>query len=943
VVALLDRDDELTELRRRLTQARSGSGRVIVVEGTAGIGKSTLLTATGRMARLDGVTVLSARCSPLERHAAWGMVRQLFEPLRTGPEWRDLTVGAAALAERALAPEAGEPAPGGDAMHAATRGLVWLASNLGERGPAVFVIDDIHWADAPSLRWLALLARSLDELRIGAVCAVRAGEPAAAPELLAELLAGAPEPPVRPRALGPAATEALVRERLPAASARFANACHAVTGGNPFLLGSLLGHLVAERVEPTEEVGARLSTFGPEQVARTVERQLSRLPDGATALARAFAVLGRGAPLRLARDLAGLEAAEALRLTDRLGAAGLLDGDGGEYTLVHPLVASALYRDLAPGERALWHAQAAMLLERERADPEAVALHLLHTEPSGLTETVTVLRAAAARASARGAPDSAAVFLRRALAEPPPDRAAEAGVRNELGLALAAHVQPDAPALLVEAVKLADSPEQRAEIALSGARALGLAGYFDDAIVLCRRGLDHTAHVPSELRARLEAELVGDAWLNAATVPEARERLRRLDPSVTRLELWRINAAWETVCEGRPAGEARDLLMPALDAGALENDPDSLLGTFAKFALIAGGDLDAARQHCSALIDLARPRGWAIALAHGSFLRAIALVHAGQIRGAEADARLAFDFKLANSLPAAVIWALFPLVHALTELGELDDADAALAAAGLLGNPPPGALAAPMLLESRARLRLAQHRHADAHADLLAASDRWSELRIRHPVLAAWRVDDCEALVALGDIPAARRLAQEHLELAERVDLPGPRGAALRTLAQTAEHDEAIALLEQAVDQLAESSAQLEYTRALVELGAALRRANRRADARGPLRRALDLADRGGMRRLARRARHELRAAGARPRRSALSGVDSLTPAEHRVATLAAQGHSNREIAQQLYVTQRTVETHLTHVFQKLDLASRSELAAALEAQPTPAERVLAR
>ena len=84
-------------------------------------------------------------------------------------------------------------------MHAAVRGLVWLASNLGERGPAVFVVDDVHWADAPSLRWLALLARSLGELRIGVVCAVRSGEPAAAPELLAELLAGAPEPPVRPR------------------------------------------------------------------------------------------------------------------------------------------------------------------------------------------------------------------------------------------------------------------------------------------------------------------------------------------------------------------------------------------------------------------------------------------------------------------------------------------------------------------------------------------------------------------------------------------------------------------------------------------------------------------------------------------------------------------------------------------------------------------------
>ena len=170
--------------------------------------------------------MLHARCSPLEQDAAWGTARQLFEPLRARPEWEELTVGAAGLAERALAPEAGEPAPAGEAMHAAARGLVWLASNLGERNPALLVVDDVHWADAPSLRWLALLADSLGELPIGVLCAVRSGEPAAAPELLKELLARAPEPPVRPRrprsgrdgdtgARAPAGGERRVRPRVP--------------------------------------------------------------------------------------------------------------------------------------------------------------------------------------------------------------------------------------------------------------------------------------------------------------------------------------------------------------------------------------------------------------------------------------------------------------------------------------------------------------------------------------------------------------------------------------------------------------------------------------------------------------------------------------------------------------------------------------------------------
>jgi DNA-binding NarL/FixJ family response regulator len=201
-------------------------------------------------------------------------------------------------------------------------------------------------------------------------------------------------------------------------------------------------------------------------------------------------------------------------------------------------------------------------------------------------------------------------------------------------------------------------------------------------------------------------------------------------------------------------------------------------------------------------------------------------------------------------------------------------------------------------------------------------------------VFAGWRAEAAEALLVLGEDAEARRLALEQLELSEQLGTPGARGAALCLLARTT--TEPIPLLEQAVTMLAGSPARLEHTRALVALGAALRRANRRADAREPLRRALEQADRGGMLRLARRAREELNAAGARPRRSALSGPGALTPAEHRVAELAARGHGNRAIAERLYVTPRTVETHLTHAFAKLDIRSRAELAAVL--QPAPAD-----
>ena len=927
---LLQRDAELAALARHRDRVLAGSGCLAVVEGPAGIGKSSLLAASGRAAEASGMRVLRAWGGPLEQDAGWDIARQLFGPVLGGAEWDELAVGAAALARRALDPDTAAPALAGDAMHAAAHGLTWLACGLADRAPTLLVVDDVHWADLPSLRWLTQLTRRLGELRLGILCATRSGEAALQPDMLGELLAAAQEPPVWPSALELQAVARLVGELLPTVEEAFARSCHAATAGNPFLLRALVGHLVAEQT--ADGAVARLSTFGSEQVARSVEAQLGRLPAGARDLARAFAVLGRSAPLRHARALAGLDATTGARLADRLRAAGLLGGDTGAYKLVHPLVASTLNAGMPHAERALWHARAAELLMADRADPEAVALHVLRSEPVGEAATVELLRTAARGASVRGAPESAWVFLRRALAEPPPDDTSEAQVRSELGLALAAHVQPGAREELKKAVRLARSPNLRARTALSGARALGLAGHFDDAVDLCRSVVDAPEGVAPELLAPLEAELLCTTLLHASTVAAARALLHRriADPDAS--PMWGILAAWDGTSEGRPAAETSARLTAAVASGVLDDHPDSLLGTIAKLMLVHSGDPETAAERCGALIDVARPRGWLIALAHGSFLRAFALIRAGRVREAEADARLAFDFKMANSPPAALVWGLLPLVDALTELDELIEAEAVLAAAHLRGDPPPDGLSAPLLWESRARLRLAQLRPAEAHADLGVAADAWERLGVRHPGIAAWRVADCEALVALDDVRAARPLAEAHIELADRTGLPEPRAAGLRALALTAGPRDAVALLEQAVALLNGNPARLEHARTLVALGTALRRARQPAAARDPLRRGLDLAERGGMRLLTRRARHELHATGARPRRDALFGVDSLTPAELRVAALAARGHGNRAIAQDLYITRGTVETHLTHVFQKLGVGNRTELASHLPA-----------
>jgi DNA-binding CsgD family transcriptional regulator len=923
---LLQRSVELAALERQLQQIRAGSGRVVLVQGPAGVGKSSLIRAVSQSATGAGVRVLSACGGPLEREAGWGVVRQLFGPAAAGPEWEHLGVGAAALARRVLDPDPFDPTPTGDAVHAASYGLSWLAYGLAERTPTLLVVDDVHWADGPSLRWLAQLAGHLADLHLGVLCAVRSGEPATEPETLADLVAAAPEPPLEPRPLGTDAVETLVTERLPGADPAFVGACHAASGGNPFLLGALVDQVIAGGLEPSAEVAARLTMFGPEQVGRSVEVQLARLPDGTTDLARAFAVLGRGALLRQAAGVAGLDLVRAHHLADGLVASGLLGRAEDGFALTHPLVANALYLGLPDGERSLLHRRAATVLDAEQVDVETVGLHLLHAEPAGEPLTVSTLRAAAERANRRGAPESAAGFLRRALLEPPDGRALAADLRSELGLCLAAQVRPGAADFLADAVELAATPEQRVRIALSGSQALGMAGHFDRAIELCRLGLGQPIDPGEELRGSLELEMACGMFLTADTVDEGLDLARRHSAFDEDDDLWRVLAGWALLNEGGPASEVSHLLSPVLDAVTPPRNAESLVSTTAKFLLIANGELDTARRLCDGLVELARPRGWLIALAHGSFMRAIALLHLGRVRDASADARLSFEFKQGNSPPAALVWSLFPLVEALTELDELDAAEAALDAGGRLDELPPACLSTTLLLERRAHLRLAQCRYDEAHADLLLAADWWQRLRVQHPGVAGWRVDDCEALVALGDPASAHKLALEQLELADRTGLPEPRGAALRALAHTAEPVDAVRLLERAVELLDPSPARLEHTRALVELGSVLRRTNQRAAARDPLRRGLDLAERGGMLRLAHRARRELRACGARPRRSAVTGIESLTPAERQVADLAAAGHGNREIAQRLYVTRRTVETHLTHVFAKLGISGRPEL-----------------
>lgn len=274
------------------------------------------------------------------------------------------------------------------------------------------------------------------------------------------------------------------------------------------------------------------------------------------------------------------------------------------------------------------------------------------------------------------------------------------------------------------------------------------------------------------------------------------------------------------------------------------------------------------------------------------------------------------------------------LVDALVDRGLVAEAQHVLAENGLEGEQSFGILIAHFILMARGRLRLHQNRAREALIDLRRCGATLVTAGCTNPGFAHWRAEAALAHLALAETAIATELAAENLELARRFQAPHAIGMALRVAGLIEGGRQGLALLEESVATLATSSAELERARALVDYGAALRRAGQRKQAQEPLRHGLDLATRCGATNLADQARAELLAAGARPRRAILSGHETLTASELRIAHLAADDATNREIAQTLFLSRRTIEVHLTNTYRKLNIASRRELRPVLTNQP---------
>jgi predicted ATPase len=251
---LLEREGELAAIEV-LISATPGIGRLLAIEGPPGIGKTSLVLATKARAQGARMQVLGARGSELERAFSYGVARQLFEPFLARlpeDERTELLAGAAALATPLFDPAQLTAEPATDASLARLHGLYWLAANVAARRPLLLAVDDLHWCDRPSLRWLAYVQPRMEGLGLAIVVSLRPGEPGEDPGLLGKILSDPFATLIRPAPLSTSATAGLVRDILsPNADDAFCAACHQETGGNPQLLRELVHTIAFSGLAPT--------------------------------------------------------------------------------------------------------------------------------------------------------------------------------------------------------------------------------------------------------------------------------------------------------------------------------------------------------------------------------------------------------------------------------------------------------------------------------------------------------------------------------------------------------------------------------------------------------------------------------------------------------------------------------------------------------------------
>ncbi|GAA0401684.1 helix-turn-helix transcriptional regulator [Streptomyces luteireticuli] len=917
-----ERSSEIALLRELFAQAQRQRAQVALIEGAVASGKTVLLHTFGEEAAGAGALVLTAMGSRAERSHPFGVLSQLFHDLhdRKLQTWADDQISAF------LSQPPGESAPDQDpvAMKQTTahiaRGLCTALLEFAADRPIVIGIDDVQYADTPSLQVLLYLLRRLKTDKLLVVLTEWTISPLMHPAFRAELLRQPNCHGIRLRPLSVGQVAEVLTEYLNATAAELlAPAYHDVCGGNPLLLRGLIEDGVLRPMDDANALPAAPST--EESFRQAVFACLYRWDQSAIDVARGLAVLDGPAEPRLLGQLVGMERPRVVKILDSLAGSRLLrDGQ-----LRHPAVRTAVLDTLPLDDQVGLHLRAAQLLHDGGADAGAVARHLVAAGSVPGQWAVGVLQDAGTQALAeanlrftlsclelaqRTCEDpvlsaSLTLSLTELLWSCDPSAAAryltplkEAAVQGDL---------ERSKALTVAFQLFWHGRTQQAHELIGWFKAsAGTAGAQGGSSSCPLKSLQHWLHLGSQPPHN------GLDTLDALEAPGGQ------GTAAPRSAQAALLTALHEGMRGRVADWAENALATTLRLSS------KTMGEvqFALSTLIHTGRTGRAATFCRKFVAEARAQQtttWEALLT--SFLAEVSLRQGALDRAVE-QAQDALQLISARGWGTAIGHPLSVQLLALTALSRHEEAARVLRQA-----VPEGMFQSPSglrYLRARGHHYLATHRPGDAYLDFHRCGELARSWSLDLPELVPWRTDLALAHLALGRGKAARELLVEQLAMPGAHD-PRVRGLSLRALAAAEDGKRRTALLREAVDLLGTSGDQTQLAFTLAELSRAHHESGEFSRARLLGQQALQLAEDCGAQQLCRTllstgdAAKSLEDSGA-------DGVEALSDAERRVAALAAVGHTNREIARELYITVSTVEQHLTRVYRKLHVKQRADL-----------------
>lgn len=934
---LFERGPLLAELEAIFSRTLQVPSRCIAIEGPWGSGRTALVNAACDTARRFDCLVLRATGGDVEKQVPFAVLGKFVESATVLAADSPSALAEANAMKAVLGSADGtrlDPGAISPLFHT-------LVLALRELGPVLLAVDDADLADRETLAVLRYVVRRLENQQIWLLVSARPLHPGVGLRPVDGLLT---ESETRQFILEPLGEES-VRLMLTGfldeqPDPAFVSACCEATGGRPLFLKTLLPSLARWQVRPTADMASRVERVSAPKITQFVLARLQQLPVAAADLLQACAVLGDGAEPTVARLLAKIDALAAERAADAAAHMELLR-PGRPFAFSSPLIRWAVYYDIPTARRSHLHAKAAQLLTEHGAGEVTVAEHLLATEPVGDANTADRLQQMGRDVLAAGDPHLALRCLNRALAESPP--AARGGsLYLDLASVELAQGMPSALSHFRRAIQLGvDDDAEVIRVAVGLLRDLaGAPELRVEAVRAVQKLTGRLKGVDRELRIEFELALA-----MASSQPVERDevlgRLRELlarpgdtDSGQAAPGLARLASTFVTLHDAVgglvKADDLAGTLRSVADADQLVL-ADSMveeIQAMSFIGLLCTDQFPMVDELLGKAQSRAREGGNSSSQQLATVLLATSLLWQGSLTAAEEAFRL--GRRLGAQLGAGKhSWVTIGLVDVLLRQGRIDDAERTFEQ--LRAEKASRPTFESIIRVQHGRLLVARGHLRDGLDQFLAAGADALEEGLINPALSSWRADAAMALSMLGEWAEAGRLADEHLSLARAFGATRALGIALRAAAAgTPDLVERTALLTEAVDLLEPSPARLEAAYSLVELGMVLVERKRKEEARGVLRRGANLASLCGAHQLVESAGIQLRAAGARPRRLGYIGPDSLTPAERRVARLAAAGKTNQGIAADLYITVKTVEGHLAKTYRKLGVDSRRSLALAL-------------